>query len=241
MLTTRILVGISLIMAVIIVCLIDNFWLLLALFALLLYLSFEEAKKLFDTPKASVFVALLVFFIAAFCDKALIIGILCVVLVLGFLVYKKEESLKLVLPYLYPTLPIFAMWQLYIDEGIFALFWLISIVALCDTAAFTTGKLIGQSPFSLSSPNKTKEGVIGGIVVATIIGGLIGLIMYEFFVSFLCAFGVAVFAIIGDLLESYLKRKAGLKDSGNLLPGHGGILDRVDALIIASFVLVAFL
>ena len=65
--------------------------------------------------------------------------------------------------------------------------------------------------------------------------------MYNFWLSLLASVLVSIFAVFGDLFESYLKRRANVKDSANLIPGHGGILDRIDAVIFASFVLVALL
>ncbi|ECL6163953.1 phosphatidate cytidylyltransferase, partial [Campylobacter jejuni] len=90
-------------------------------------------------------------------------------------------------------------------------------------------------------PNKTLEGVIGGLICASAIGTILGVFVYSFWLSLLCSFFVAIFAVIGDLLESYFKREAGVKDSGDLIPGHGGVLDRIDAVIIAAFVMVALL
>ncbi|MGY0225363.1 phosphatidate cytidylyltransferase, partial [Campylobacter jejuni] len=136
---------------------------------------------------------------------------------------------------------ILALWQVYLDQGMFALFWLIIIVAACDSGAYFIGKLMGKTPFSPTSPNKTLEGVIGGLICASVIGTILGVFVYSFWLSLFCSFFVAIFAVIGDLLESYFKREAGVKDSGDLIPGHGGVLDRIDAVIIAAFVMVALL
>ncbi|WP_298055736.1 phosphatidate cytidylyltransferase, partial [uncultured Campylobacter sp.] len=86
--------------------------------------------------------------------------------------------------------------------------------------------------FSETSPNKTWEGVVGGIAVATVFGAGFGWVLTDsFWHSLITAFLVAVFGVWGDLFESYLKRRAGVKDSGTLLPGHGGMLDRVDGYL----------
>lgn len=237
----RIIWGVVMAIAVILIALIDQFIINFIVFALILYLAFNEAKKLFNLENVSIIPLALAFILGTISENPLAFGILAVLLVLGYLVYKKAPSLKAVLLYLYPSLPVLALWQVYLDNGMFALFWLIAIVAICDSAAYFIGKLLGKTPFSQTSPNKTLEGVIGGLVCASILGTLIGIFVYSFWLSLLCSFFVAFFAVIGDLLESYFKREAGVKDSGDLIPGHGGILDRIDAVIIAAFVMVALL
>lgn len=239
--STKIIWGLIMAAAVIIIALINNFIINFIVFAALLYFAFDEAKKLFKLENASIIPVALAFIVGSLSQKAFECGILVFLLVLGYLVYKKAPNLKLCLVYLYPTLPILALWQVYLKQGMFALFWLILIVVICDSAAYFTGKLLGKTPFSQTSPNKTLEGVIGGIICASVVGTLVGLFMYSFWLSLLCSFCGAFLAVIGDLLESYFKREAGVKDSGNLIPEHGGILDRIDALIIASFAMVAFL
>lgn len=120
-------------------------------------------------------------------------------------------------------------------------FWLLPIftfVWLNDTGAYTFGSLLGKHPlWTRISPKKTIEGAAGGVVV-TVLGAFV---FYHFFPYvttlpnwILLALLVAVFATWGDLFESYIKRSAGVKDSGNILPGHGGILDRIDSLLIAA-------
>lgn len=237
----RIVWGLIMAAAVILIALINDFWVSFVVFGVLLYFAFEEAKKLFNTPKANVIFVFIAFILANISKEPVAFAALLFLLVVGYLVYEKAKSLKEALPYLYPTLPIFALWELYLDKGMFALFWLIFIVVICDSSAYFIGKALGSTPFSPTSPNKTREGVIGGLVCAGVLGTLFGLIEYGFFISLLCAFAVAVFAIIGDLLESYFKRQSGIKDSAELIPGHGGVLDRIDALIITPFVLLALL
>ncbi|EAI2137280.1 phosphatidate cytidylyltransferase [Campylobacter upsaliensis] len=238
---TRIISGFVMIVAVIIIALIDVFWINFVVFGLLLYFAFDEAKKLFNVPNASFIPAFLAFLLGSYYEKALFFGLLLVILVVGYLVYKKAENLRLSLIYLYPTLPILALWQVYLDEGMIRLFLLILLVVLCDSGAYFIGKMLGKTPFSQTSPNKTLEGVVGGVLCAVVGGGLVGIIMGEFWLWVVLGFFVAVLAVIGDLIESYFKRVANLKDSGDLIPGHGGILDRIDAVMIASFAMVVLL
>ena len=112
-----------------------------------------------------------------------------------------------------------------------------------DTMAYITGSFIGKTPLSKISPKKTWEGTIGGIILCVLVIGFIGnangsYSLQDWIVISLCC---SVFGTFGDLLESKLKRMASVKDSGNLMPGHGGFLDRFDSLLIAiPFVFVYY-
>jgi len=110
-----------------------------------------------------------------------------------------------------------------------------------DTMAYIVGSLIGKTPFSKISPKKTWEGTIGGILLCGLVMGYIAYVFDEWFVfgkSFLfwaiLAIIAAIFGTLGDLFESKLKRMAGVKDSGQMMPGHGGFLDRFDSLLLAT-------
>ena len=105
-----------------------------------------------------------------------------------------------------------------------------------DTMAYIVGSLIGKTPLSKISPKKTWEGTVGGallcIVTISLIGKATGFYNYKNWI--VIASCCAVFGTLGDLLESKLKRMANVKDSGTLMPGHGGFLDRFDSLLIAT-------
>jgi len=104
-----------------------------------------------------------------------------------------------------------------------------------DTMAYVVGSLIGKNPLSKWSPKKTWEGTIGGIILSVGLVNLIAVLQWNFsFEMLLITICVAVAGTLGDLYESRLKRMAGVKDSGNFLPGHGGYLDRFDSILFAS-------
>ena len=105
---------------------------------------------------------------------------------------------------------------------------------ISDTAAYAVGRMIGKHPFFPAiSPRKSIEGAIGGII-APLIVGMIWANMLEWSLVFGALLGgvAGVAAIAGDLLESMLKRAVGVKDAGAIIPGHGGLLDRVDSLLL---------
>lgn len=107
-----------------------------------------------------------------------------------------------------------------------------------DTMAYIVGSLIGKTQMSKISPKKTWEGTIGGVILAVIVVGLIMMWISGFTKDISHAMIIAAIASIagtfGDLLESKLKRMANVKDSGHIMPGHGGFLDRFDSLLVAT-------
>ena len=112
----------------------------------------------------------------------------------------------------------------------FVLFLLLFITALIDVAAYLVGSSIGRTPlFQDLSPNKTLEGFIGSVVMTTLFLSTIYWLEFISWNLFLVLIAVIPFAFIGDYFESHLKRNQQIKDSGSLIPGHGGIWDRLDS------------
>jgi len=114
--------------------------------------------------------------------------------------------------------------------GIFILLW------TNDTGAYLSGRFFGKHKlFERISPKKTWEGAIGGGILALIVAYVISIYFTNLTLTDWIITGalIVVFGDLGDLIESMLKRSFGIKDSGKLLPGHGGILDRFDALLLA--------
>lgn len=129
------------------------------------------------------------------------------------------------------------------EAGFFVLLYVFFAVWACDIGAYAAGRVIGGPKMAPSiSPNKTWAGLIGGCIAA-----IIAVMAYDtwlstrvdspvieqfsLFFQFVLGLFLAVVGQLGDLLESSLKRHAGLKDSGSIIPGHGGLLDRIDALL----------
>jgi phosphatidate cytidylyltransferase len=145
----------------------------------------------------------------------------------------------------YIGLPLGCLVGVHAMAGREAVLLLIATVAVSDTAQYYTGRTLGRTPLApLRSPKKTREGAIGGFVVAPAflaIAGSYFLPAYPWWWHASVGLGIVVTGIIGDLFESMLKRAADMKDSGTLIPGHGGVLDRIDALLFAAPVFYFFL
>lgn len=136
----------------------------------------------------------------------------------------------------YIALPMVLMYEIYWIDDLLPLM-LILILWCNDTLAYLVGSFIGKTPLSKISPKKTWEGTLGGIILT-----IVAVYIWSFFKEtnytpafwMGLAFVVAVSGTFGDLLESKLKRMADVKDSGTMMPGHGGALDRFDSLLIAT-------
>jgi phosphatidate cytidylyltransferase len=145
----------------------------------------------------------------------------------------------------YIGLPLGSLVGVHAIAGREAVLLLIATVAVSDTAQYYTGRAFGRTPLAPArSPKKTREGAIGGLIVAPVflaVAGSYWLPIYPWWWHASVGLGIVMAGIIGDLFESMLKRAADMKDSGALIPGHGGVLDRIDALLFAAPVVYFFL
>ena len=240
--STRIKTGIVLILGTLILGYIDSYFLFWLVFGIMLMISISESKKLFDLKSDSIYIYTALLWFAAYFypmpeDLIFIVAI-------GYasqLAYKKTLNQKMFLPLLYPTASFLFLLTLYSEYGVMTLFWLLIIVASTDIGAYFVGKSLGKTLFSETSPNKTIEGVIGGVVLAVIFGTIFSPEGLNVVVAIVISSIVSFSSIFGDLFESYLKREAGVKDSGNILPGHGGILDRTDGYLFGAIVMLVLL
>ena len=188
------------------------------------------------------------------------IGVLLVLIVPISLLFDKEKQLlesmaATFLGLLYVSLPLTLLILLAkstdgfpeVEYNRFFILGIFLVIWSNDTGAYFSGKLLGKTKlFPRVSPNKTVEGSVGGLLLAFIIIS----IYYKFFVKaeytyfwwLMFTLIISIAGILGDLIESQIKRNLGVKDSGSILPGHGGFLDRFDAFIFAvPFAFICFL
>ncbi|RYD54482.1 MAG: phosphatidate cytidylyltransferase [Sphingomonadales bacterium] len=146
------------------------------------------------------------------------------------------KSLRLALGTIYVGLPVLALIVLRDQpQGLLVTFWAMGLVWAADSAAYFAGRAIGGPKLAPAiSPKKTWSGFSGGLLGATLgafaLVWLFGLPVQLAYVTPL----LAILSVLGDLYESNLKRQAGVKDSGKVLPGHGGLLDRLDGLVFVA-------
>lgn len=222
--------------------LINNFWLIWIAMGIVYLVAFYEATQLFGINNNSLYAYAAILWLAAavypYGDDLLIIAGL---IFAAAVAYTQTVAWKNFLPFVYPSAGMLYILGMYQEYGITSLLWLVVVVASADIGAYVVGRSIGKTPFSVSSPSKTREGVYGGIVVATAAGFFIGVTIVDIDKAIIVSMMTAIGAVFGDLFESYLKRKAGVKDSGTILPGHGGILDRIDGYLFGAIVMLVLL
>ena len=208
----------------------------------MLLISISEAKKLFNLKSDSIYVYTSLLWIAAyFYPKPEDLIFIVAIAYASQLAYKKTLNVHMFLPLLYPTASFLFLLSLYSEYGTMTLLWLLIIVASTDIGAYFVGKSIGKTKFCETSPNKTIEGVIGGVVFAVIFGTLFSINEISFVNALIISGIVSITSIFGDLFESYLKREADVKDSGTILPGHGGVLDRTDGYLFGAIIMLVLL
>lgn len=183
-------------------------------------------------------------------------GILIVsILVMSYWIFKKEKidfvfKNPFVFNFFYPLLPMWILAIAYTLTNSFDKQLLLIVllpIYLNDTLAYVSGRIFGKRPLLPSvSPKKTWEGFIGGMIGAAIV--MLAILYFKgfFTTQYIIAMAIisvlaSILATLGDLFESKLKRSIDIKDSGNILPGHGGILDRIDAMLFVAPVLYVLL
>ncbi len=146
------------------------------------------------------------------------------------------HSWKIFLPVLYIALPLSLLVDVWNDMGRRCVLFLLLLVWISDMAAYFVGSSIGKRPLMPRiSPKKTVEGFLGSLVFTTILSVPMGLLLLKISLesSVILGLVISLSSSMGDLVESSMKRHASLKDTSNLLPGHGGFLDRFDSTIFS--------
>ena len=240
--STRIKTGVVLFVSMLLIGYIDSYFIFWLVFGIMLLISISEAKKLFNLKSDSIYVYTSLLWIAAyFYPKPEDLIFIVAIAYASQLAYKKTLNVHMFLPLLYPTASFLFLLSLYSEYGTMTLLCLLIIVASTDIGAYFVGKSIGKTKFCETSPNKTIEGVIGGVVFAVIFGTLFSINEISFVNALIISGIVSITSIFGDLFESYLKREADVKDSGTILPGHGGVLDRTDGYLFGAIIMLVLL
>ncbi len=155
-----------------------------------------------------------------------------------------RDTAAAVLPIVYIGLPLGALAAVRVTGGRAAVLLLMLTIIVSDSAQYYVGRALGRTPLAPSiSPKKTLEGAIGGLVFGTVAFVTAGRVVFpaaNLLMLMLVGATISALGIVGDLFESLLKRSAGVKDSGALIPGHGGVLDRIDSWLFAAPVYYVF-
>ncbi|MBT8433616.1 MAG: phosphatidate cytidylyltransferase [Gammaproteobacteria bacterium] len=263
MLKQRIITGIVLAIVVIGTILkLDTNW-VIALFAGILFVATWELLKLTIKPPTLVAVIASGLFVVIFWWSLALVNplliywqslaglVLWVLITFALIAYRHNGNLPLLARILLLGLGLDLLWicvhgliYLYGMYGGEILLYLLSLVWVADIGAYFSGRRFGKRKLAPAiSPGKTWEGFCGGLVANLL--WIIGIYFFStgwgfgFLQFVLIGVATSLISVVGDLFESILKREAGVKDSGKLLPGHGGVLDRIDSLIAASPVFVA--
>lgn len=227
---------------VLVIGLINSYFITWVFFGVLLAIGVSEAMRLMNIEDERIYYYVGALWLAAYiypyAEDLIFLGLLVMASIMA---YNKSIEKNLFSLLLYPTASFLFLFALYAQFGMLSLLWLLVVVAGADIGAYFVGKSMGKTKFCETSPNKTLEGVAGGVLIATLLGVIFSLSGVGIWMALLISFAVAIASVFGDLFESYLKREAEVKDSGDILPGHGGILDRTDGYLFGAVVMTVLL
>ncbi len=219
------------------------FSIIISTLALLEFWSMFEKKSLAPLKYTAVIFSTALLICAYFSEKNIFTAFfLVIILAMSSEIFRRDKSNPLnpvlaIFGIIYITIP-FIMLNILVRQTAFNIVICIFILIWsCDTVAYFSGRLYGKRRLSLISPNKTWEGAFSGFVFTVIISLVIHYIFPEQFIlrdALVLGIITGIFSQIGDLFESLIKRYCLTKDSSDLIPGHGGILDRFDSLIFIS-------
>lgn len=213
-----------------------------ALLGILMLVGLKEMLAILKLENKSIFFYATVIWICSyFYPHPQDLVFVLMIIFASMVAYKKEIDKNIIIPLLYPLVPFLFLIGLYYEFGMLALLWLIAVVAGTDVGAYFVGKAIGKHKFCETSPNKTIEGVIGGVLIGSLFGTIFAFLGLSFFTALFISILVSIASVFGDLFESFLKREAGIKDSGDIFPGHGGVLDRMDGYLFGGIIMVVLL
>jgi phosphatidate cytidylyltransferase len=155
-----------------------------------------------------------------------------------------RDAAAAIFPVAYIALPLGALAAIRMAAGRGAVLLIMAVIVISDSAQYYTGRAFGKRPLApVISPKKTREGAVGGIVLGTlafVVGARLVFPTAPIPLVTLTGASISALGIVGDLFESLLKRSAGVKDSGAIIPGHGGVLDRIDSWLFAAPVYYVF-
>ena len=210
-----------------------------------------EYYKLFDLKWINLkffinLIVILINFLLIYSSFNLIPIILTIFGIFLGLLFNRQKWLVAISTYFYLAIPFYILIYLnnYYLDGKIIIFWLLSIVSTSDTSAYIFGSIIkGKKLYPSISPNKTWAGFISSLVFSTISSCIFSFYfnVVSIYQAMFLGFIVGIFTSFGDLFESYLKRINNKKDTSKLIPGHGGVLDRLDGFLFAIVVMFIFI
>ena len=244
----RVITAITLFPLLVLILLKASLFIIFLIILLSTSLCFYEWKNLYEIPFSLWFIGeilLIISFLAIFLYNSSVFYIFYFFLFFSFLPhlfkYEKEEFKKTFYPFLIGLIYIFVgfypFWEILKNFERKYLVYFFSVIFANDTGAYLIGKILGRTPFfSKISPKKTWEGFFGGIIFALVVAFFLNYYwgLFESPINLFIASILSFVGSIGDLLESAFKRVVDKKDSGKIIIGHGGLLDRLDSVLLSS-------